>query len=165
MAEKKYERSAQLWAQSIQWDQVKDTPPPAQRAQPVSRRTGQASPQAQVINRPSGNSNLSNAINQEVAQIDQKINLLKSLPTDQDGLRVTKQTGLSGTRDGQLRILGMNRDRLLAKAAGGQNEGFLGDVGSAVSSGAANFDKAIGYVTGNVDLQQQARRRQQISGA
>lgn len=131
----------------------------------MSQRTGQASPQAQVINRPSGNSNLSNAINQEVAQIDQKINLLKSLPTDQDGLRVTKQTGLSGTRDGQLRILGMNRDRLLAKAAGGQNEGFLGDVGSAVSSGAANFDKAIGYVTGNVDLQQQARRRQQISGA
>jgi hypothetical protein len=119
----------------------------------------------QGTQRPSGTSNLSNLVNQEVAQIDQKINLLKSLPTDQDGLRVTKQTGIQGTRDGQLRILGMNRDRLLAKAAGGQNEGFLGDVGSAVSSGAANFDKAIGYATGNPRLQEQARRRQQISGA
>jgi len=119
----------------------------------------------QGTQRPSGGSNLSNLVNQEVAQIDQKINFLKSLPNDQDGLRVTKQTGIQGTRDGQLRILGMNRDRLLAKAAGGQNESFLGDVGSAVSSGAANFDKAIGYATGNVGLQQQARRRQQISGA
>jgi hypothetical protein len=165
MAEKKYERSAQLWAQSIQWDQVKDTPPPAQRAQPVSQRTGQASSQAPVRNRPSGNSNLSNLLNQEIAQVDQKINLLKSLPNNEAGLRASRQTGMAGTRDQQLRVLQLNRDRLVAKAAGGKNESFLGDIGSAVSSGAANFDKAIGYATGNVGLQQQARRRQQISGA
>jgi hypothetical protein len=165
MAEKKYERSAQLWSQSIQWDQVKDTQPPAQRAQPVSQRTGQASSQAPVRNRPSGNSNLSNLLNQEIAQVDQKINLLKSLPNNEAGLRASRQTGMAGTRDQQLRVLQLNRDRLVAKAAGGKNESFLGDIGSAVSSGAANFDKAIGYATGNVGLQQQARRRQQISGA
>lgn len=136
------------------------------RWEDLGKTTTQSSSSGQQgTQRPSGTSNLSNLVNQEVAQIDQKINLLKSLPTDQDGLRVTKQTGIQGTRDGQLRILGMNRDQLLAKAAGGQNKGFLGDVGSAVSSGAANFDKAIGYATGNPRLQEQARRRQQISGA
>jgi hypothetical protein len=165
MAEKNYERSAQLWAQSIQWDQVKDTPPPAQRAQPVSQRTGQASSQAQVRNRPSGNSNLSNLLNQEIAQVDQKINLLKSLPNNEAGLRASRQTGMAGTRDQQLRVLQLNRDRLVAKAASGKNESFLGDIGSAMSSRMANIDKRIGYATGNARLQNQARRTQKIASA
>lgn len=135
------------------------------QAKPASQSSARTQIEAAPTQRRTGNNDLSNLVSQEVAQIDQKINLLKSLPKDQDGLRVTKQTGIQGTRDGQLRILGLNRDRLLAKAAGGQNQGALGDIGSAVSSGMANIDKGIGYATGNARLQNQARRTQKIASA
>ena len=46
-----------------------------------------------------------------------------------------------------------------------RNTGFLSDVGSAVSSGVANIDKGLGYVTGNQEQQDKARLRQDIATA
>ena len=135
------------------------------RWEDLGKTSSQGSSPKPVANRPSGGSNLSNLLNQEVAQIDQKINFLKSLPNDQDGLRAVRKTGIAGTRDQQLRILGLNKDRLLAKASDGQNDGVLGDIGSAMSSGMANIDKGIGYLAGNARLQNQARRTQEIASA
>ena len=135
------------------------------QAKPASQSSARTQIEAAPTQRRTGNNDLSNLVSQEVAQIDQKINFLKSLPNDQDGLRAVRKTGISGTRDQQLRILGLNKDRLLAKAAGGQNESFLGDIGSAMSSGMANIDKGIGYATGNARLQNQARRTQKIANA
>jgi hypothetical protein len=104
-------------------------------------------------------------MNQEVADIDRKISMLSSLPNNSDGIRVARQTGVGGTRDQQLRVLKLQRDRALKEIQDGRNTGVIGDIGSALSSGAENFSKGLGYLTGDTRLQEQARRRQAIANA
>ena len=128
-----------------------------------NKGTSQANPQQ--TQKRAGNNDFSSLMQEEIGQIDSKINMLSALPNNSDGLRVARQTGIGGTRDQQLNVLRNQRQLALKRLNEGRNEGVLGDVGSAISSGAENFSKAFGYVTGNKRAQDEARRRQQIAAA
>ena len=141
----------------VKWGESSSTP------STTNKTASQAKPQQPQ--KRAGGDDFTNLMNQEVADIDRKIGMLSSLPNNSDGIRVARQTGVGGTRDQQLRVLKLQRDRALKEIQDGRNESVFGDIGSAFSSGAENFSKGLGYLAGDTRLQEQARRRQAIANA